>query len=166
MLGLICLAQISFRLKIRVSQGPLVEKLGIRWRMLLIMFQLYHFENYKEMRHTSHFPWCFAKRTKNDVKIVSNWEFMLKIAQKLIWGETWPNLFLWHLDLNHVMWPTPTLPTFVSNSQQNSNIFRSCNLSIFWCNNFIRLLKLQFIHYLKGQFYWVILGKTWPISVI
>ena len=48
---------------------------------------------------------------------------MLKIAQKLIWGETWPNLFLWHLDLNHVMWPTPPLPAFVSSSQGVKHIY-------------------------------------------
>ena len=63
------------------------------------------------------------KGKKNDVKIVTNWEFMLKIAQKLIWGETWPNLFLWHLDLNHVMWPTPPLPAFVSSSQRGKNLY-------------------------------------------
>ena len=83
------------------------------------IYQVY----YKEFLafNSSHFLDVLRKKSKqkkNDVKIVSNWEFMLKIAQKLIWGETWPNLFLWHLDLNHVMWPTPPLPAFVSSSQR------------------------------------------------
>ena len=98
----------------------------------VLVFQKLHLENISIMVYQVYYKECLAfnsshfldvlrkksKQKKNDVKIVSNWEFMLKIAQKLIWGETWPNLFLWHLDLNHVMWPTPPLPAFVSSSQR------------------------------------------------